>query len=44
MPGLDMDPDRVIYHVIDTEDVDVTEADEQFTDDSRVGFHRGSPF
>jgi hypothetical protein len=42
--GLDIDPDRLARHVVDTHDVDDTETDKQLTHHSRVNFHRGSPF
>jgi hypothetical protein len=44
LPSLDIDPNRVIAHIIDAEDVHDTETDKQLTHHSRVNFHRGSPF
>lgn len=39
-----MDPDRFIRHIVDTNDGDVAETNKQLAHDSRVDFHRGSPF
>jgi hypothetical protein len=42
--GLDIDPDRLTSHIVDTHDVHNTKTDKQLTHHSRVNFHRGSPF
>ncbi|MDK1018820.1 MAG: hypothetical protein QGD89_05415 [Actinomycetota bacterium] len=41
---LDMDPYRFIRHVVDTHNVYIAESDKQLVHDSRVDFHRDSPF
>jgi hypothetical protein len=39
-----MDPNRIIYYVVDTDNVDAAESDKDFADTDRVHLHRGSPF
>jgi hypothetical protein len=39
-----MDPNRIIYYIVDTDNVDATESNKDFTDTDRVHLHRGSPF
>jgi hypothetical protein len=39
-----MDPNRIIYYVVDTGNVDAAESNKDFADMDRVHLHRGSPF
>ena len=41
--GFDMDPDRIIGDVIDTQDVEGTESNEQLARAGTVRLHRGCP-